>query len=91
MDAWLDVSLPAGTPLSLPPEGLAALDAAGFHTLDAETYARFARGEDVALPSRPVLVTFDDGRLDSFRGADAVLERYGMRATMFAIADAMRD
>lgn len=70
---------------------MAALDAAGFHTVSAATYARFARGERVALPSRPILVTFDDGRLDSFRGADAVLAEHGMRATMFAISDVVRD
>ena len=70
---------------------MAALDAAGFHTVDPVTYARFARGERVALPTRPVLITFDDGRLDSFRGADAVLERHGMRATMFAIAGATEE
>jgi hypothetical protein len=70
---------------------MAALDAAGFHTLDAHTYARFARGEDVDLPPRPILITFDDGRLDSFRGADAVLEQHDFRATMFAIAGATVD
>lgn len=65
---------------------MAALHADGFHTVSAADVARFARGERVPLPSRPVLITFDDGRVDSFRGADAVLERYGFRATMFAIA-----
>ncbi|MEA2169865.1 MAG: poly-beta,6-N-acetyl-D-glucosamine N-deacetylase [Solirubrobacteraceae bacterium] len=65
---------------------MAALDEAGFHTISAHTYARFARGEQVRLPERPILLTFDDGRVDSFRGADAVLEEHGFRATMFAIA-----
>lgn len=65
---------------------MAALDAAGYHAVGADTYARFVRGEPVRLPSRPILITFDDGRIDSFRGADAVLERHGLQATMFAIA-----
>jgi len=58
---------------------LAMLRAAGFHAISAEQYA----AKD--LPSRPILITFDDGRLDSFKHADQVLERYGMRATMFVI------
>jgi peptidoglycan/xylan/chitin deacetylase (PgdA/CDA1 family) len=38
-----------------------------------------------------VLITFDDSRLDSFRGADRVLQRYGLRATMFTITGAISD
>ena len=37
------------------------------------------------LPAKPVLLTFDDGRLDSYRGADAPLQRMGMHAAMFVI------
>jgi tetratricopeptide (TPR) repeat protein/peptidoglycan/xylan/chitin deacetylase (PgdA/CDA1 family) len=36
------------------------------------------------MPRRPVLVTFDDARTDSFRLADPVLERLGFKSTMFA-------
>jgi tetratricopeptide (TPR) repeat protein len=35
------------------------------------------------FPSRPILITFDDARRDSFERADPVLARYGFRATMF--------
>ena len=38
------------------------------------------------LPQRPILITFDDGRLDSYRGADRILAEHGFRATMFVIA-----
>jgi peptidoglycan/xylan/chitin deacetylase (PgdA/CDA1 family) len=38
-----------------------------------------------ALPRKPILLTFDDGRLDSYRGADQVLAREHMRAAMFVI------
>lgn len=65
---------------------MAALDRAGYQTISAGDYVRFARGEPVDLPAHPILITFDDGRLDSFRGADAVLAQHGFRATMFAIA-----
>jgi hypothetical protein len=68
---------------------MALLRRMGFRSLSIEQYVRFLRGERAGLPRRPVLITFDDGRLDSFRGADRVLQRYGFRATMFVIAGAI--
>lgn len=38
---------------------------------------------EMPLPAKPILITFDDARLDSFRLGDPVLERYGLKATMF--------
>jgi peptidoglycan/xylan/chitin deacetylase (PgdA/CDA1 family) len=35
------------------------------------------------FPERPILITFDDARADSFALADPVLARYGLKATMF--------
>jgi hypothetical protein len=64
---------------------MATLHRAGFHTISAAQYRRFPGGSAKALPSRPILVTFDDGQLDSYKHADPVLGKYGMRATMFAI------
>jgi hypothetical protein len=64
---------------------MATLAAAGFHAISIGQYARFAAGYTAVLPDRPILITFDDGRLDSYRGADAALGLYGMRATMFVI------
>jgi biofilm PGA synthesis lipoprotein PgaB len=64
---------------------MAMLAKAGFHTISAEQYAHFPGGSAKDLPSRPILITFDDGRLDSYQHADPILARYGMRATMFAI------
>ena len=64
---------------------MAMLSANGFQAISIAQYARFAGGEVEELPDRPILITFDDGRLDSYQGADAILARYGMRATMFAI------
>ena len=62
------------------------LDRAGFETISIAEYVRFLHGTTVNLPQRPILITFDDGRLDSYRGADRILGRHGFRATMFAIA-----
>jgi Polysaccharide deacetylase len=64
---------------------MAMLAGDGFHAISIAQYARFAAGDVAGLPDRPILITFDDGRLDSYQGADAILARYGMRATMFVI------
>jgi peptidoglycan/xylan/chitin deacetylase (PgdA/CDA1 family) len=64
---------------------MAMLARDGFHAISIAQYAGFAGGDVAGLPERPILITFDDGRLDSYQGADAILARYGMRATMFAI------
>ncbi|HEY2788341.1 MAG TPA: polysaccharide deacetylase family protein, partial [Gaiellales bacterium] len=63
-----------------------ALHTGGFHAISMGQYARFVEGKPVRLPTRPILITFDDGRLDSYRGADSVLARFGYRATMFVVA-----
>jgi hypothetical protein len=67
-------------------EQMAMLRKAGFEALSIAEYVRFLQGTNERLPARPVLITFDDGRLDSYRGADKILAETGMRATMFAIA-----
>jgi len=36
------------------------------------------------LPKRPILITFDDGRLDSFEKGDPILQKYHLKATMCA-------
>jgi peptidoglycan/xylan/chitin deacetylase (PgdA/CDA1 family) len=67
-------------------EQMAMLDRAGFETITIAEYVRFLQGVTVNLPKRPILITFDDGRLDSYRGADRILAKHSFRATMFAIA-----
>jgi peptidoglycan/xylan/chitin deacetylase (PgdA/CDA1 family) len=61
------------------------LKLAGFQTISIAQYNAFQHGDSAGLPARPILVTFDDGRFDSYRGADKILERDGFRATMFVI------
>src|SRR6185503_4715695 len=55
--------------------------------ISAAQYAAHPGGSAKDLPSRPILITFDDGQLDSYRYADPILRRYGFRATMFVITD----
>jgi peptidoglycan/xylan/chitin deacetylase (PgdA/CDA1 family) len=64
---------------------MAMLASDGFHAISIAQYTQFAAGDVGALPDRPILITFDDGRLDSYQGADPILARYGLRATMFVI------
>ncbi len=56
---------------------------AGYQTIDLETFLRFVRGEPVDLPARPLLLTFDDARADSWTGADGILSELGFDAVMF--------
>lgn len=58
---------------------------AGFHTIDASQFARFDSGEPIALPSRPVLITFDDGAKGTWIYADRILARLSFEATVFLI------
>jgi Polysaccharide deacetylase len=67
------------------------LKLAGFHTVSIAQYNAFQHGDMAGLPTRPILITFDDGRFDSYRGADSVLAREGFRATMFVITGPIAD
>lgn len=66
---------------------IALLDKLGYTAISTRRWAEFRAGKTAGLPAKPILLTFDDGRLDSYRGADRVLQRYGMRAAMFVITD----
>lgn len=64
---------------------MAALKQAGFHTISAEEFSRFDAGAPVRLPSRPLLITFDDGAKGTWIYADRVLAKLGFEATVFLI------
>jgi tetratricopeptide (TPR) repeat protein len=59
-----------------------ALKRAGFSPVTAGEVGRWISGLGT-LPPRPVLITFDDAVLNSFRRADPILKKYGFKATMF--------
>lgn len=61
---------------------MAALASRGYHAITLTELARMLAGEE-PFPARPILITFDDARTDSFRAADPILARYGFKATMF--------
>jgi peptidoglycan/xylan/chitin deacetylase (PgdA/CDA1 family) len=54
----------------------------GFRAVALDRYVALMRGENVALPRRPILITFDDGRLSSWQNADQALARHGDSAVM---------
>lgn len=58
---------------------------AGYTPIDLSTLIahRTAGG---ALPSRPVVITFDDGFRDAVRWAGATMREHGFRAVLFAVA-----
>jgi len=67
-------------------EQLAMLHDAAFHTINQTQYDEFLHGKLYDLPTRPILITFDDGKIASYTGADSLLAKYGFQATMFVIA-----
>jgi peptidoglycan/xylan/chitin deacetylase (PgdA/CDA1 family) len=65
---------------------LALLAHAGYEAITLDQFRRFHAGEPVELPAHPILLTFDDGRADSWQGADGALRDHGWSAVLFADA-----
>lgn len=65
-------------------EHMAALKGAGYTAVTMEDLRSYVeRGRD--LPDRPVVITFDDGYTSNLEIGLPVLEKYGMKATIFVI------
>jgi peptidoglycan/xylan/chitin deacetylase (PgdA/CDA1 family) len=67
------------------------IDHAGYETIGLETFVRFVCGESVDLPPRPLLLTFDDARADSWTGGDGILDELGFEAVMFVDVGRVED
>lgn len=64
------------------------LQSAGYHVVrfsDLEAY--FANG--ASLPSKPIIISFDDGWKDQFKYAFPILEKYRYPATFFVFTNAI--
>ncbi len=62
---------------------LALLHHAGYRTIGLDELVRFVTGEPGKLPPRPLLITFDGGRLETWTATDATLRKLGYGAVMF--------
>ncbi len=58
---------------------------AGYETISMADFVRAHAGETRHLPAKPMLITFDDGRMDGYLGADEILQALGLQATMFVV------
>jgi hypothetical protein len=56
---------------------------AGYATITLQAFIRSLRHEHVRLPPRPLLLTFDGGRRDSWTGSDAILHAMSFNAVLF--------
>src|SRR3954449_3067340 len=64
-------------------EQIAYLDQAGYTPLTVSELVRAWAYRGIGLPTRPVVVTFDDGFADFHTAALPVLARYGFSATLY--------
>lgn len=82
---------PAARPYDVTPEELEAqfayLASAGFTPITVSAAVDALRG--AALPDRPVVLTFDDGRADQYANAVPLLKEYGFVATFYVFTNAI--
>jgi len=65
---------------------LFTLKRAGYQTIRLADFLAFERGE-TTLPAKSFLLTFDDGRADSYERGDPILEALGYSAVMFVATE----
>jgi peptidoglycan/xylan/chitin deacetylase (PgdA/CDA1 family) len=67
-------------------EQIAYLKKAGYHAVNLDAVYSYLTGE-TSLPTKIVVITFDDGFRDNMENAYPVLKRYGMCFTIFLPTD----
>lgn len=63
-----------------------AMKRAGYRTVTLQEFREFMKGGR-KLPAKSFLLTFDDGRLDSYEKADPILKVLGYHAVMFVAVE----
>ncbi|MEX1212599.1 MAG: polysaccharide deacetylase family protein [Balneolaceae bacterium] len=58
----------------------------GFTTITFIDYQLYLKGE-LSLPAKPIIITFDDGYLDTYDVATPILLEFGMKAVVFVMGD----
>lgn len=71
-------------PLSVFVDHMRALKDAGWRSITLEQFSAWEKGE-LQLPDKSFLLTFDDGRKNTYYQVDPVLEDMGFSAVMFVI------
>lgn len=83
------VLVQAGNPLRMPPaqfeEQMAYLAGHGYHDITPQQLEKFLQGQGL-LPSKPFLITFDDGYTDNYTNALPILRKYGFTALVFMVS-----
>lgn len=67
-------------------EQMIALRERGYTALDTKDLFGYYK-QGAKLPEKPILITFDDGRKDSYLNGDAILKELGFKAVMFIVTD----
>ena len=58
-----------------------------FITPDDVVNAWDSDSDEVKLPEKPIIITFDDGYVDMYKNVYPILQKYNIKATLFAITD----
>ncbi|GAA4397316.1 hypothetical protein GCM10023187_06600 [Nibrella viscosa] len=75
-------------PLDLFRQQMKMLADSGYHTISPDQlYAYLTTG--AALPSKPVMLTFDDGDLDQYTDAVPIMNKHGFKGTFFIMTVAI--
>lgn len=67
-------------------EQLAYLKREGYTTISLLEFAKAKKGK-FTLPEKPLVITFDDGYADNYTTALPLLEKYGMKASVFMVVN----
>lgn len=65
---------------------LEALDSWGYTSITFDDY-RLCQERGFELPRRPIIITFDDGYIETHTLAFPLLQEFGMRAVLFVLGD----
>lgn len=80
--------------LGMPPEQfetqMTYLAKEGYHSISATQLYDYYYNKGT-LPTRPILITFDDGYMDNYSVALPIMKKYGFTATLFLIVNKVGD
>lgn len=66
-------------------QDLVRLREIGYETISLDTFHRYKVDYETPLPSKPIMISFDDGYLDNYLNAYSILRQYGMTAAFYII------